>query len=240
MSEFTLVASRMNMDEDFEAMVLERLAVFDDEPDINDWAEVFSGAFMACIGIVYMPHPGDFVPETVMLWLSAAITAVGMIWAGHGLKDMSVKEVRRSIVQLELSKDRAGGVDYGLIRDVLLHPTQYTGFLMEIYESAFEDGVLDDDELAELEAVRAVLDLSDEQAAAIALRAAINVALRDGHVEEREIVLIEGAAKEAGVSADDMAKIHKALEDGELDDDEKKMLEEILDDGGSSATPDEE
>ena len=37
----------------------------------------------------------DFIDETVMLWLSAAITAVGLIWAGHGLKDMSVKEVRR-------------------------------------------------------------------------------------------------------------------------------------------------
>ena len=106
---------------------------------------------------------------------------------------------------------------------------------MEIYEAAYEDGVLDPDELAELEAVRAVLDLTDEQAAAIALRAAITVALRDGQVEEREIELIENAAKEAGVGEDDMGRIHKALEDGVLDDEEKKMLEDIL--GGSTDTP---
>ena len=151
MSGFIVVVLGLAMDEDFEAEILERLAVFDDEPDINDWAEIFSGALMACIGVVYMTHPGDFINETVMLWLSAAITAVGLIWAGHGLKDMSVKEVRRSIVMLELSKEREKGVDYGLIRDVLLHPSQYTGFLMEIYESAFEDGVLDKSELEELE-----------------------------------------------------------------------------------------
>ena len=77
MSGDILVVLGLTMDEDTEAMILERLAVFDDEPDINDWAEIFSGALMACIGIVYMTHPGDFIDETVMLWLSAAITAVG-------------------------------------------------------------------------------------------------------------------------------------------------------------------
>jgi len=228
MSGFIVVVLGLAMDEDFEAMILERLAVFDDEPDINDWAEIFSGALMACIGVVYMTHPGDFINPTVMLWLSAAITAVGLIWAGHGLKDMSVKEVRRSIVMLELSKERDKGVDYGLIRDVLLHPSQYTGFLMEIYESAFEDGVLDKSELEELEAIRSVLDLSDEQAASIALKAAISVALRDGKIEDREIELIENAAKDAGVSKADIKKIHEALEDGHLDDDEKEMLEGLV------------
>tara|TARA_B100000287_G_scaffold12804_1_gene13115 strand:- start:5178 stop:5888 length:711 start_codon:yes stop_codon:yes gene_type:complete len=228
MSGFIVVVLGLAMDEDFEAEILERLAVFDDEPDINDWAEIFSGALMACIGVVYMTHPGDFINETVMLWLSAAITAVGLIWAGHGLKDMSVKEVRRSIVMLELSKEREKGVDYGLIRDVLLHPSQYTGFLMEIYESAFEDGVLDKSELEELEAIRSVLDLTDEQAASIALKAAITVALRDGKIEDREIELIESAAKDAGLSKSDLNKIHSALEDGHLDDDEKKMLESLI------------
>jgi len=129
---------------------------------------------------------------------------------------------------LELSKEREKGVDYGLIRDVLLHPSQYTGFLMEIYESAFEDGVLDKSELDELEAIRSVLDLTDEQAASIALKAAITVALRDGKIEDREIELIEGAAKDAGLSKSDITKIHSALEDGHLDDDEKEMLESLI------------
>ena len=125
MSGDILVVLGLTMDEDTEAMILERLAVFDDEPDINDWAEFFwciNGMYWNCIH----DTSGDFIDETVMLWLSAAITAVGLIWAGHGLKDMSVKEVRRSIVMLELSKEREKGVDYGLIRDVLLHPNQYT------------------------------------------------------------------------------------------------------------------
>ena len=63
MSGDILVVLGLTMDEDTEAMILERLAVFDDEPDINDWAEIFSGALMACIGIVYMTHPGDFIDE---------------------------------------------------------------------------------------------------------------------------------------------------------------------------------
>ena len=44
MSGFIVVVLGLAMDEDFEAEILERLAVFDDEPDINDWAEIFSGA----------------------------------------------------------------------------------------------------------------------------------------------------------------------------------------------------
>ena len=65
------------------------------------------------------------------------------------------------------------------------------------------------------------MDLTDEQAASIALRAAITVALRDGKIEDREIELIESAAKDAGLSKSDLTKIHSALEDGHLDDDEK-------------------
>ena len=49
--------------------------------------------------------------------------------------------------------------------------------------------------------------------------------LRDGKIEDREIELIESAAKDAGLSKSDLTKIHSALEDGHLDDDEKKMLE---------------
>lgn len=35
------------MTDDVETMVEERLAVFDDEPDLNDWVEVMCGAAMA-------------------------------------------------------------------------------------------------------------------------------------------------------------------------------------------------
>ena len=33
-----------------DAMVDERLSVFDDEPDLNDWFEVICGSLMAVIG----------------------------------------------------------------------------------------------------------------------------------------------------------------------------------------------
>ena len=39
-----------NMGSD-DAMVDERLSVFDDEPDLNDWFEVICGSLMAVIGI---------------------------------------------------------------------------------------------------------------------------------------------------------------------------------------------
>ena len=37
-----------------EAMVEERLSVFDDEPDLNDWVEVMCGAAMAVLGIFHL------------------------------------------------------------------------------------------------------------------------------------------------------------------------------------------
>ena len=128
---------------------------------------------------------------------------------------------------LELSKKRKT-VDYGLIRDVLLHPNQYKGFLMEAYEQAFSDGILTDAELGELKEIQEALDITDEQAGALATRAAINVALRDGTVDENELKLIERAAEIAGLSKKDTQRVVAALSDGELDNDEKVMLEGIL------------
>ena len=38
------------MSDDIDSMIEERLAVFDDEPDLNDWVEVMCGAAMAVLG----------------------------------------------------------------------------------------------------------------------------------------------------------------------------------------------
>lgn len=204
-----------------------RLAVFEDEPDLNDWVEVFSGAMIMSIGVYFLIYPGDIISTEVMQWFAAIVSSVGLVWAAHGLKDMAVKEVRRSIVMLDASSKQES-VDYGLIRDVLLHPKQYRSFLLEAYEKAYEDGVLSDDEMEELKTIQSALGMSDEEAAAIATRAAINAALKDGSVSSEELDLIVDAASKAGLSEDDINNIKKALEDEKLDKDEKKMLDDVL------------
>ena len=54
-------------------------------------------------GIFHLVQPGELVDPDIMRWFAAAVVAAGAVWAGHGLKDMAVKEVRRSIAILELS-----------------------------------------------------------------------------------------------------------------------------------------
>jgi len=214
------------MDNETRDIIEARLSVFDDEPDLNDWVEIFSGALMAMIGLFFLLNPGTSGTE-FMQWFSSAVVAIGAVWAGHGLKDMAVKEIRRSIAVLEAT-GRQDSVDYGLIRDVLTHPGQYKRFLLEAYERAFEDGVISDDELVELQAIQTALGLSDEEAAMLATRAAINSAIRDGKVSDDELALITDAASKAKLKKADIATITKALEDGKIDDSEKEMLNELL------------
>jgi tellurite resistance protein len=207
--------------------VEDRLSVFDDEPDINDWVEIFSGAFLAMLGMYFLMNPGDVVRVDVMQWFSAAMISVGAIWAGHGLKDMAVKEIRHSIVVLD-SAHHDSGIDLGLIRDVLVNPAEYQSFLLQAYEEAYEDGIITEKEMAELSALQEALGLSDDEAAKIAARAAINLALKDGSVGENELKIIMDAAKAAKVSKKNCEKIMAALEDGKLDEEEEKMLSELL------------
>ena len=49
---------------------------------------------------------GNLINPEVMRWFVAAVICAGAAWAGHGLKDMAVKEVRRSIVMLEMGTAR--------------------------------------------------------------------------------------------------------------------------------------
>ncbi|MGY8670052.1 MAG: hypothetical protein ACKVJ7_03270 [Candidatus Poseidoniales archaeon] len=205
----------------------DRLSVFEDEPDLNDWFEVICGSAMAVIGIFQLISPGDLVDQDVMRWFAAAVVCAGAAWAGHGLKDMAVKEVRKSIVMLELGK-KQGSVDHGLIRDVLLHPEAYQDFLLTEYEKAFSDGVITDEELDELKTFQRALGISDQAGAEMALNAAIKSALDDGHVTDTEAVMLEKAAKNAGIDKEGVKKLHDALSDGVLDEEDKKLLEELL------------
>ena len=94
-----------------DSVVDERLSVFDDEPDLNDWFEVICGSLMAVIGIFQLISPGDLVDPDVMRWFAAAVAVAGIVWAAHGLKDMAIKEVRKSIVLLEMGS-KQGSIDF--------------------------------------------------------------------------------------------------------------------------------
>lgn len=207
-----------------DAMVDERLSVFDDEPDLNDWFEVICGSLMAVIGIFQLISPGNLVDPDVMRWFAAAVSVSGLVWAAHGLKDMAIKEVRKSIVILEMGS-KQGSVDYGLIRDVILNPEAYTDFLVKEYENAYADGVITDKELEELKAIQSALGISDEDAAKMAVTSAIKSALADGKVTDEEREMIESAAK--GLSKAKKTKLSEALDSGEISDEVEKILQSL-------------
>ncbi|MDP7043280.1 MAG: hypothetical protein QF807_04615 [Candidatus Thalassarchaeaceae archaeon] len=196
-----------------------------DEKDVNDWLELFWGSLLIVIGLNQLMHPGVLFAPITMQWLASGVIALGLAWMGHGLKDMAVKEMR---APLDPSAGSKRIIDYGLIRDVLLHPNQYGVFLQEAYERAYEDGILTEEEHEELTQLSIALEIPPRQAARIATRASINAAVNDGKVTEAEMALIEGAMESAGLTDEERENIREALEDGIIDDDEKVMLDEIL------------
>ena len=210
-----------------------RLSLFDDEPDINDWFEVALGAAMITMGLHQLFNPGGLFEVGVMQWLGAAVVALGFILLGHGIKDMLLKEVRSSIIRLDMGD--GSSIDYGLIRDVLLHPDKYQQLLYDAYEMAYADGILTEDERNELSALARVLQVPERSAARMATRAAIESALEDNHVSEAEMDLIVGAARPLGLSDKQLARIVEALQDHDLDSEERAMLDEML-----ATIPDEE
>ncbi len=211
-----------------------RLSLFDDEPDINDWFEVALGAAMVTMGLHQLFNPGGLFEVGVMQWLGAAVVALGLILLGHGIKDMLLKEIRSSIIRLDMDEG-GNSIDYGLIRDVLLHPDKYQQLLYDAYEMAFADGILTQEEKDELSALARVLQVPERSAARMATRAAIESALEDNHVSEAEMDLIVGAARPLGLSDKQLARIVEALRDHDLDPEERAMLDEMLD-----SIPDEE
>ena len=204
-----------------------RLALFDDEPDINDWFEVAIGAAMITMGLHQLFNPGGLFETGVMQWLGAAVVAMGLILLGHGIKDMLLKEVRSSIVRLDMDGSE-DAIDYGLIRDVLLHPDKYQQLLYDAYEMAYADGILTDEEMSELSALARVLQVPERSAARMATRAAIESALEDDHVSEAELDLIVGAARPLGLDDKQLERIVEALRDHDLDQEEREMLDEML------------
>ena len=119
----------------------ERLAIFEDEADINDWIESCA-ARPWCCSACSMFSPGDLVDPTPCDGLpppSLPLDWWDRSWPeGHGRKDL-----RRSMVMMDLSG--AGEPDHGLIRDVLLNPEAYRDFLLDAYREAWEDGITEDE-----------------------------------------------------------------------------------------------
>lgn len=209
-----------------DSVVGERLSVFDDEPDLNDWFEVICGSLMAVIGIFQLISPGDLVDPDVMRWFAAAVAVAGIVWAAHGLKDMAIKEVRKSIVLLEMGS-KQGSIDFGLIRDVILNPESYTEFLIKEYENAYADGVITQKELDDLTKIQEILGISDEDAVGLAVKGAIKSALADGKVTDEERAMIEGAASK--LSKAKKSKLMKALDEGNITDDVEDILKSLED-----------
>ncbi|MGB1818966.1 MAG: hypothetical protein ACPHK2_05045 [Candidatus Poseidoniaceae archaeon] len=189
------------MSDDMEELVDQRLSVFDDEPDLNDWVEIMCGAAMAVLGIFHLVNPGTLVDPDIMRWFASAVVAAGAVWAGHGLKDMAVKEVRRSIALMDIA-NQTDDINHGLIRDVLLNPEAYAEFLINAYDSAWEDGVITDEEYEELKSFQKALGISDEDAAKMNLEAAVKSAAKDGEISEDEKEMIRKAAADASQDAD--------------------------------------
>jgi len=198
--------------------------VFEEEPDLNDWFEVICGSLMAVIGIFQLISPGNLVDPDVMRWFAAAVVVSGIVWAAHGLKDMAIKEVRKSIVLLEMSSNQ-GSVDFGLIRDVIINPEKYTQFLLKEYENAYSDGVITDEELQELKTIQDALGISDEEASSMAVRSAVKSALADGKVTDEERQMILDAAK--GLSKKAIKELTSALDSGEITKTVEKTLKSL-------------
>ena len=173
-----------------------------------------------------MISPGDLVDPDVMRWFAAAVAVAGIVWAAHGLKDMAIKEVRKSIVLLEMGS-KQGSIDFGLIRDVILNPESYTEFLIKEYENAYADGVITQKELDDLTKIQEILGISDEDAVGLAVKGAIKSALADGKVTDEERAMIEEAASK--LSKAKKSKLMKALDEGNITDDVEDILKSLED-----------
>ena len=64
------------MDDQTELLIEQRLSVFSDEPDLNDWFEVMCGAPMAVLGLFHLVTPGELVDPDLMRWFAAVIAEV--------------------------------------------------------------------------------------------------------------------------------------------------------------------
>ena len=92
----------------------------------------------------------------------------------------------------------------------MLNPDAYRSFLLESYEAAWEDGIITEEELAELKSFQDALGISDEEAAQMNVDAVVKSASKDGEISEDEEELIKKVAKEAGVDSEEVLEEAKS------------------------------
>ena len=57
----------------------------EEEPDVNDWVEIFWGCFLVAIGLHRLFHPGDLLDDSAMRWIAGGVVGLGIAWIGHEL-----------------------------------------------------------------------------------------------------------------------------------------------------------
>jgi len=100
-----------------------------------------------------------------------------------------------------------------LIRDVLMNQDAYKEFLIHAYEAAWEDGVISEEEMTELKSFQEALGVTDEEAAAMNVKAAIKSAAADGTISSDEEASLQTAAEMANMTKDELeSALKEALE----------------------------
>lgn len=100
--------------------------------------------------------------------------------------------------------------------------------VIDVWEEAWADGVLDQQERVALEHMQQQMQLTDDQMMSMAVMGAIDAAVADGVVEPHEMVLVERVARHRGLGDAEVARIHHMMSDGVIDAAEREHLHQML------------
>lgn len=101
-----------------------------------------------------------------------------------------------------------------------------------VFEAAFVDGEIGEDEREVLKLLQAQLQLSDAQMERMAVVGAVNAAVRDGKVEPAEVEIIHQVAAKAGMTPEDRDQLTAAISDGVINAKERAWMNKILEIAG--------
>ena len=96
------------------------------------------------------------------------------------------------------------------------------------WEEARSENILTSSDIEDLIKVAMELGLESTEIGQYATKVAIQNAIADGHVDEKEAKLIKKAAELAGFSPEQVKKIFDAVSDGHIDEEEEILLQNLL------------
>ncbi|CAI8246203.1 MAG: Alanine--tRNA ligase [Methanobacteriota archaeon] len=96
------------------------------------------------------------------------------------------------------------------------------------WEEARSENILTSSDIEDLIKVAMELGLESTEIGQYATKVAIQNAIADGHVDEKEATLIKKAAELAGFSPEQVKKIFDAVSDGHIDEEEEIILQNLL------------